>query len=461
MFNVRALFTSLLLLSSLIIGVDSSIHAQDDGQKPKLAGEAKLARNYALGILDEMGEILSEYYYDPKFHGIDLKTRLEAAKIRVKTLQYNWQMYRVLVQVLMEFDDSHTSMRLPPRADYFQYGLGWQMVGDECYVKSIKKGSNAATQGIEVGDQILQIGKFNPTRKDLWKINYLIYRLDPSKTMELKIRKADGTEKVLTIEAKTQTEKEFRAEVKAKKDKQKDKNKYEPFECKEINKVLAACRLDTFIVERSHIEKMMKFASAYPKLILDLRGNGGGYVVIEQYLLSYFFDREVKIADLVTKTKTETRSTKLIDSDKRYKGTVTVLIDSNSASAAEMTAKVLQLEKRAKVYGDYSSGSVMTSISLPFRSVMSSFSASAIIKVGMSVTIADVIMRDGSRLEKVGVTPDEVLQPTGLALKMRMDAVLAYAAMKNGVELTPEDAGKFHFIMEKDEDSADDDPDEK
>ena len=34
--------------------------------------------------------------------------RIEAAKARVKTMQYNWQMYRVLVQVLMDFDDSHT-----------------------------------------------------------------------------------------------------------------------------------------------------------------------------------------------------------------------------------------------------------------------------------------------------------------------------------------------------------------
>ena len=46
---------------------------------------------------------------------IDLKARIEAAKERVKTLEYNWQMYRVLVQVLMDFDDSHTRLILPPR----------------------------------------------------------------------------------------------------------------------------------------------------------------------------------------------------------------------------------------------------------------------------------------------------------------------------------------------------------
>ena len=437
-------------------GFLSNAYSQEGDAKPKLTREAKQAREYALGMLDEMGEIMKEYYYDPKFKGVDLKARLETAKARVKTLQYNWEMYRVLVQVLMEFNDSHTRMHLPPRTDYFQYGVGWQMIGDECYVVSVKSGSDAAQKGLEVGDQLLSIGRFKPTRNDLWKINYLIYRLSSEKSIDLEVKKPDGSEKKIVINAKTMTDKEFRAEQKAKRD--KDKEEDEPFRCKEIDKQLVACRLESFVVEKDTIEKMMKTASAYPKMILDLRGNGGGYVSIEQFLLSYFFDREVKIADLVTKTKTEVRNTRVLDRSKQYNGEISVLIDSNSASASEVTARVLQLEKRAKIYGDFSSGSVMTSIRVPFRSVMSALSDAALIRVSMSVTVGDVLMRDGSRLEYTGVVPDEILQPTGVALKMRTDAVLAYAAMKMGSQLSPEDAGKFYFIMEKDEPESDDEP---
>ena len=445
---------SILLFVSLT--TFSVICGQEKDPKPKLTGDAKRAREYALGMLDEMESILKEHYYDPKFKGIDLKARIEAAKARVKTLQYNWQMYRVLVQVLMEFNDSHTRMNLPPRSDHFQYGVGWQMIGEECFVVSVKGDSDAAKKGVEVGDQVLSIGKFTPTRNDLWKINYLIFRLAPEKTIDLKIKKPDGTEKEVTIEAKTMTDKEYAAAQKARKE--KDLDKYEPFRCKEVNKQLIACRLESFVVERSDIDKMMKAVSAYPKMILDLRGNGGGYVVIEQYLLSHFFDREVKIADFVTKTKSEVRVTKLVDPAKRYKGEVAVLIDSGSASASEITAKVLQLEKRAKIYGDYSSGSVMTSIRVPFRSVMSALADMAFIMVSMSVTIGDVIMRDGTRLENTGVTPDAVLQPMGIALKMKADAVLAYAAIQLGAQLSPEDAGKFYFVTEKDEPSDDAEP---
>jgi C-terminal processing protease CtpA/Prc len=444
------------ILFVIVLTWFSALHAQETDPKPKLSGEAKRAREYALGMLDEMETILKEYYYDPKFKGIDLKARLEAAKTRVKTLQYNWQMYRVLVQVLMEFNDSHTRMHLPPRSDYFQYGVGWQMIGEECYVVSVNRDSDAAKKGVEVGDQLLSIGKLNPTRNDLWKINYLIYRLAPEKAIDLKIKKPDGSEKTVVIEAKTMTDKEFEAERKARR--KKDVDKYEPFRCKEVDKTLIACRLESFVVEKNVIDKMMKAASPYPKMILDLRGNGGGYVAIEQYLLGHFFDREVKIADFITKAKTEVRKTKMVDASKQYKGEVAVLVDSNSASASEITAKVLQLEKRAKVYGDFSSGSVMTSIRVPFRSVMSALADLAFIMVSMSVTVGDVVMKDGSRLEKNGVAPDEVLQPTGAALKVKADAVLAFAAMRLGSEISPDDAGKFYFIAEKDEPVEDNEP---
>jgi C-terminal processing protease CtpA/Prc len=423
-----------------------NISAQEKEQKIKLTSEAKIAREHSLKILGEMEEILKEHYYDPKFRGIDLKARIEAAKARVKTLEYNWQMYRVLVQVLMDFNDSHTTMLLPPRTDYFQYGFGLQMIGDECFVTSIKKDSDARNQGIEVGDQIVGLGKFRPNRRDLWKMMYVLYKLDPMDTLDLKIRKPDGTEKALTIKAKTMTDKEFRAERKAR----KNKDKFEPFKCREVSSEIIACKLYSFIIEKNDIDKMMKQTAKYPKFILDLRGNGGGYVTVEQYLLSHFFDREVKIADLVTKEKKELRMTKPVG-DRQYKGEVAVLIDSNSASAAEMTAKVLQLENRAKIYGDVSSGSVMTSITVPFRSVMSALMDAAVIQVGMSVTVADVIMRDGSRLEDKGVIPDEVLQPSGLGLAKKTDPVLSYVAIKFGAALTPEQAGDYQFMIEKDE----------
>lgn len=428
--------------------------------KPKMTEDAKIARGFVLNILDEMEKILRENYYDPKFHGIDLKARIAAAKDRVKSLQYNWQMFRVAAQVLMEFDDSHTRFIAPPRTDRLFYGLGWQMVGDELFVTSVDKDTDAAVKGIEVGDQILKISKFTPNRLDLWKIQFTLLQMNPLNTIDLVVKKPDGEPAPITVKATTFTEKEYRDYLKRRNEKRKQRGEkeYEPFVCKEIHSSTVICKLKSFVVEKNDIDKMMSVALKYPKFILDLRGNGGGYVFIEEYLLSHFFEKEVMIGKIVTRDKTEERRSKVLASDRIYRGEMVVLIDSRSASAAEMTTRVLQIQKRAMVFGDYSSGSVMTSIRLPFVSTASSLNSFSIIQTGMSVTIADVIMSDGSRLEKTGVIPDQLLQPTGLAMKLRMDAVLSFAAAFFGNKLSPVDAGKLGFFLQFDDEPASVDP---
>lgn len=62
---------------------------------------------------------------------------------------------------------------------------------------------------------------------------------------------------------------------------------------------------------------------------------------------------------------------------------------------------------------------------------------------GFSITIADVIMSDGKTLEKVGVTPDELVLPTPADLAAGRDPVLVHAAQLAGLKLDPIEAGKM------------------
>ncbi|MGC2235436.1 MAG: S41 family peptidase [Pyrinomonadaceae bacterium] len=445
--NLYLLITAFILSAAILFAGHGKAFAQDDNKAKKVSGDTKKYRAESIALLKEMKENLEKYYYDKNFRGIDLEAKVKAAKDRINTLEYNWQMYRVLVQFLMDFDDSHTRFQLPSRADFFDYGFSMQMFGAECFIISVKKGSDAEKQGLVVGDKIVNIGKFKPHREDLWKILYVLYKLDPADTVDLAVEKLDGAQQKLTVKAKTMTQKERREELKSK----KNKEKFEPFKCQEVNTQTIACKLYTFVVERNDIDKMMKQARNYPKMILDLRGNGGGLVSIEEYLLGHFFEQDVKIGDVISRDKTETRYAKT-RGDKVYKGDLVVLIDSRSASAAEMTSRVLQLEKRAKIVGDVSSGAVMTSYGIGLFSPASSLSVYVLSSVGMSVSVADVVMKDGSRLEKVGVIPDVPVIPTGAALNKKMDAVLAYAASMLGAKLTPEKAGEFYFITQKEND---------
>ena len=126
-----------------------------------------------------------------------------------------------------------------------------------------------------------------------------------------------------------------------------------------------------------------------------------------------------------------------------FKGKVIVLVDSNSASAAEIFARLMQIEKRGIVLGDVSAGAVMQS-----RGVSFDAGVTTVIDYGMNLTMADVIMGDGKSLEHVGVSPDELIVLTGSDLAAQRDPVLARALAIAGAAVDADAAGKL-FPVEK------------
>ncbi|MEQ1765178.1 MAG: hypothetical protein ABL984_18770, partial [Pyrinomonadaceae bacterium] len=76
----------------------------------------------------------------------------------------------------------------------------------------------------------------------------------------------------------------------------------------------------------------------------------------------------------------------------------------------------------------------------------------------MNVTVADLVMSDGNRLEHIGVIPDHPVGPTAFALAHKNDPVLSFAAKLLGEKMSPEEAGKLEFLFKRTE--ADDDEDD-
>jgi len=142
----------------------------------------------------------------------------------------------------------------------------------------------------------------------------------------------------------------------------------------------------------------------------------------------------VKLFDKVQRKKTSPEVAKS-EHPIYFPGKLIVLVDSESASAAEIFARVIQLEKRGVVIGDRTSGSVMEATGYYF--------ASSGVDYGAEVTVANLIMTDGNSLEHRGVLPDEVAFPQPLDLASGRDPVMARAAKELGVTLSPEDARKL------------------
>jgi carboxyl-terminal processing protease len=196
-------------------------------------------------------------------------------------------------------------------------------------------------------------------------------------------------------------------------------------------------RFPAFSFAQGHVDDVMKKARKNQALIIDLRGNGGGSVETLKEFISNFFDHEVKIADRQMRDNSKPLMAKSSGKD-AFVGKLIVLVDSMSGSASEILARVVQLEKRGTVIGDQSAGAVMEA-----RGYSYNIGLERELLYGASITDADLIMTDGKSLEKVGVTPDELLLPSAADLAAGRDPVLARAVQLAGGKMTPEAAGKL------------------
>ena len=402
--------------------------------------DLKLQRNRGIVMLQLVKDYLKEYYYDPGYHGMNLDGRFKLSEDKIKDATSVGQIMGVIAQTLTELNDSHTFFAPPPRPVEVEYGWKMQMIGDACFVVAVKPNSDAEAQGLKPGDEVLTLDGFKPTRQNLWKMDYNYNVLRPQPGKHIVVRTPEGQQRDLALKAKIEKKPkqvnltEYFNELNEEREDEKKLPRY--FETGDV----LIWKLREFGLTESKVDDMMKKARSHKALILDLRGNGGGYEITLKRMVGYVFDHDVTIGNAKRRKETKLIIAKT-RGDKSFKGQLIVLIDSNSGSAAELFARVIQLEKRGTVIGDQSAGAVMRSIFRP--GLLGDMSNGNMIPYGASITDSDIIMSDNKSLEHIGVTPDELLLPTAADLAARRDPVLARAAALAGAELSAEKAGNL------------------
>jgi C-terminal processing protease CtpA/Prc len=430
---LRALM-SVLCCAVFMAGLIGPAPAQD-------AKRLERERERGLQMLKGTKDLIKENYYDTTFHGIDLEARFKAAEEKMKQAESLGQIFGIIAQAVVELNDSHTYFIPPPRPMLIEYGWRMQMIGNDCYVIAVKPGSDAQAKGLTPGDMVLSVDGFRPTRETLWKMWYNYNLLRPTLGMRVVVQSPRGEQRQLDLKAEiVKTDRavnitQIRNELLE--DEEDDKNR--PI-FQALNSDVIIWKLRAFNVTESKVDELMKTVRKHKTLILDMRGNGGGYVKTLARLVSYLFDREVNIAEVKLRKKTEQQKVKP-RGEKVFTGQLIVLVDSQSGSAAEMFARVVQIEKRGTVIGDRTAGAVMQSLFHP--AMVTDASSSNVVVFGVSVTNAEVIPSDGKVLERVGVTPDEVRLPTAADMAAKRDTVLAYAATLAGATLAPEKAAEL------------------
>ncbi len=389
-------------------------------------------------MLNTVKRDLENHYYDPLFRGMDLNQRFKQAEAKIDQAASNSQIFGIIAQVLFELNDSHTFFIPPRRITRTDYGWQMQMFGDRCHVIAVKPGSDAEKKGLKPGDEILSIDGRKPTRQNLWVLQYLYYALRPQPGMKVVVTSPAGETTTIELLAKLSERKRqvdltgqdiFNLIREAEAEDHFRRQRY--FEVDD----LFIWKMPQFDLERLEVDQIIDKIGKRKNLILDLRGNSGGYELTMLRLLGNLFDHDINVGQLKRR-----KETKPIVAKKRgddfYSGKLVVLIDSRSASASELLARVVQLEKRGIVIGDQTAGAVMRSIQHPHE-----IGVDIISFYGVSITDADIIMTDGKSLEHVGVTPDKVKLPLAADLAAKRDPVLAYAASVLGFTITPEKAG--------------------
>ncbi len=442
--------TSSVLLALTLLTVSLLLLPATAGAQKKV-GKSDIERGRKM--LKIVKKLIEANYYDPNFRGVDIEARFREGDELIRQAESHGQINGIIARTLLYFEDSHTYFIPPDKMPFVEYGWRMMMVGETCHVVDVKPGSDAEKKGLKPGDAVIAVDGMRTTREELWKIHYLHNSLRPVARVRLIVRSPG--EEPREIEAKSEllqfnpnswryqrveTDDEEEDEKEDGEKEERDKSKPDTKEYSEVGDELFVWRFRSFSLYHSaYIDEMMNKARKYKSLILDLRDNHGGSERIMLRMIGYFIERDAEVGHIVRRKERRPLVAKSLG-DRVYKGNLVVLVNSNSASAAEVFAREMQLRARAVVVGDRTAGAVMRGRWYGKRAFVEVYGSDAIY-FGVSVTDADLIMSDGKSLEQTGVVPDRLLLPAAEDMAARRDPVLARAAELLGVKLDPQKAG--------------------
>lgn len=143
------------------------------------------------------------------------------------------------------------------------------------------------------------------------------------------------------------------------------------------------------------INRFFREARQAKAIIIDLRNNRGGLSFYSRHLASKFTSPTETFALLAKSNESVPHRLYPVPLSKPYKGKVVVLVDSLSASAADIVPAFVSESKRGLVIGQKTSGALQLakSYSLPYG-------------FRIYLPIAEMLTPEGNRLEASGFMPD-------------------------------------------------------
>ena len=327
-------------------------------------------------VFDRVWGLVADWHYDPKLHGVDWPAAGLKYGAEVAAAADDQALYAALGAMVGLLKDSHTHALSPTqtkeRRTQTRARTGFYMtrVEGRWIVSELVAGSPAELAGVKTGWVVVarngtafgERSEARPKEGEVAQWEFLDDRDQPV---------------ALAIVAESLSTKP-RQEV----------------------RVLAGgvvyLRFDAFDpADRRWLSDQLKTNRAASGVVIDLRRNPGGGTISLGITIGEFFDRAVDCGTFITRGGYRGGKSSWQMGSARYGGSVVVLVDGATGSAAEIFAAVLQEHGRATIVGRKTAGAVLASWyhGLPDGGEF-------------QLSRQDYVTPKGRRLENEGVAPD-------------------------------------------------------
>lgn len=284
--------------------------------------------------------------------------------------------------------DQHSEFMDPETTKKFDEALTWDF-----------EGIGAVVEKVPLGIKVERILKGSPAKKYGVRAKDIIIKVDEEDLDELdlydaveKIKGPAGTQVKLTI---IRPEEEELLEIAVTRDKIHIPSVEEEY-FEEDNIAYISINMygeQTAQEFRSALENVKK--TNVDGLIIDVRDNGGGYLLSAVEILSEFIKKDEVLVKTRYKDSFLNQNYFSINEGEIYDKKVVVLINGNSASASEITAGALKDYDKAILVGEktYGKWSVQQPFDMPDGSLL-------------KITVAKWFTPNGINIDEEGINPD-------------------------------------------------------
>lgn len=432
-------FAMILVALAIIASTLNYPIAQRASAQDRVASSANAVREATPALRQQTFEVvwrtIKEKHFDPKFNGVDWDKMHDIYAPRVARVKNDKEFYELLQEMLGELHQSHFVV-LPPefvnsnKADSKEpkegsIGVQVRIVDGEVVIWRVAPNSTGARAGLRPGFIIKQLDNETveqisaPLMKRKQSAEE-IRELITSVIMDDHFNGAMGSSLRLVY----LDESDRAHEVTLKREKLSGEMSppigdfpsfYTEFEAKRLADSIGYIRFNMFFpVLNQRIKAAIRSMSDAPGIIIDLRGNPGGFDGVGQGLAGLLLNQQTVLG--VSRMRKGFENYIVYPQKNPYNGPVVILVDCMSGSASESFAGGMQSIGRAVVVGERSGGGDLDAsvAQLPTGALL-------------LYAYADFVTAKGVSLEGRGVVPDLDVKLTRASLLSDNDPQLEAA----------------------------------